>query len=91
MGRLGEEGAAHVCCSIVMVTSQALTMRYGTTYTCAITTLTFEHLCGSSTAAAAHCPALSCGLGASAACGLAAEACTGEGRNPTDARRGTAD
>jgi len=26
---------AHVCCSSVMVTSQALTTRYGTTYTCA--------------------------------------------------------
>ena len=26
---------AHVCCNRVMVTSQAFTMRYGTTYTCA--------------------------------------------------------
>lgn len=36
MGWLGKEGTAHVCCSIVMVTSQALTIRYGTTYTYAI-------------------------------------------------------
>ena len=80
-----------MCCSIVMVTSQALTMRYGTTYTYAVTTLTFDHFAEAVLLQQPSAQHSAVDLVPMQACGLAIEACTGEGRNPTDARHGKAD